>query len=159
MQEAWASDPDTRFRAAAGGVLTALAAHLLRSSEARFILHCAAGPQAPMRSVWCLSDTPSQLLQRAGSRYSPSDTLAGLQAALDRDEPFAVIAKPCDAGALREVAKTDQRLARNLVAVLDDCKLSETYVALSRYRGHGNPGPTRIETRDGRAFQKTHVEM
>ncbi|MBY6066575.1 Coenzyme F420 hydrogenase/dehydrogenase, beta subunit C-terminal domain [Leisingera aquaemixtae] len=176
MQEAWAGDPDTRFRAATGGVLTALAAHLLRSGEARFILHCAADPQAPIRSVWCLSGTPGQLLQRAGSRYGPSDTLAGLQAALDRDEPFAVIAKPCDAGALREVAKSDQRLARNLVAVLvmvcggasdlgksqavlDEYKLSETDVALFRYRGHGNPGPTRIETHDGRAFQKTYGEM
>ncbi|MEW2913261.1 Coenzyme F420 hydrogenase/dehydrogenase, beta subunit C-terminal domain [Leisingera sp. JC11] len=176
MQEAWAGEPDTRFRAATGGVLTALAAHLLRSGEARFILHCAADPQAPMRSVWCLSDTPGQLLERAGSRYGPSDTLAGLQAALERDEPFAVIAKPCDAGALRELSKSDQRLARNLVAVLvmvcggasdlgksqavlDEYGLSEADVALFRYRGHGNPGPTRIETRDGRAFQKTYGEM
>ncbi|MBY6141921.1 Coenzyme F420 hydrogenase/dehydrogenase, beta subunit C-terminal domain [Leisingera daeponensis] len=176
MQEAWAGDPDTRFRAATGGVLTALAAQLLRSGEARFILHCAASPEAPMRSSWCISETPGQLLERAGSRYGPSDTLAGLRAALDRDVPFAVVAKPCDAGALRELAKSDRRLARNLVAVLamvcggasdlgksqavlDEYGLSEADVTLFRYRGHGNPGPTRIETRDGRAFEKTYGEM
>ncbi|MCB4455638.1 Coenzyme F420 hydrogenase/dehydrogenase, beta subunit C-terminal domain [Leisingera sp. McT4-56] len=176
MQEAWAVDPDTRFRAASGGVLTALAAHLLRTGEVEFILHCEADPQAPMRSKWCLSDTPGQVLDRAGSRYGPSDTLAGLAAALDWDAPFAVVAKPCDAGALRELAKTDQRLTRNLVAVLvmvcggasdlgksqavlDEYDLSEDDVALFRYRGYGNPGLTRIETSDGRTFQKTYGEM
>ncbi len=176
MQEAWASDPGTRFRGATGGVLTALAAHLLRSGDASFILHCAADPQAPMRSRWVISETPDEVLDRAGSRYGPSDTLAGLRAALERDEPFAVVAKPCDAGALRELAKSDRHLAQNLVAVLvmvcggasdlgksqavlDEYDLTEADITLFRYRGHGNPGPTRIETRDGRVFQKTYNEM
>jgi len=116
------------------------------------------------------------VLSRAGSRYGPSDTLAGLRAALDRDAPFAVVAKPCDAGALRALARKDAQLARNMVAVLvmvcggasdlgksqavlDEYGLAEDEVTLFRYRGHGNPGPTRIETRDGRAFQKTYNEM
>lgn len=176
MQEAWAGDPEIRFRAATGGVLTALASHLLRSGEARFILHCAADPEAPMRSSWCLSVTPEQVLERAGSRYGPSDTLAGLQIAIDRNEPFAVVAKPCDAGAVRAHAKSDHRLARNLVAVLvmvcggasdlgkskavlEEYGLSEGELRLFRYRGYGNPGATRIETEDGRVFQKSYNEM
>lgn len=176
MEEAWAGDAEIRYRAATGGVLTALGVHLLRSGKAGFILHCAADAQAPMRSRWCLSDTPDQLLERAGSRYGPSDTLAGLEAALQRNEPFAVIAKPCDAGALRARAEADPRLRENLVAVLvmvcggasdlgksravlEEFGVDEADVTLFRYRGYGNPGPTRIETRDGRAFQKTYPEM
>lgn len=58
------------------------------------------------------------MISRAGSRYSPSATLAGLQSAIDRNQPFAVIAEPCDAGAIRERAKVDKALGRNLVAVL-----------------------------------------
>lgn len=176
MQEAWAGDPDTRFRAATGGVLTALAVHLLKSGAAQFILHCAADAKAPMRTRWCISETAQDVTDRAGSRYGPSDTLAGLEIALARDEPFAVVAKPCDAGALRERAKVDPRLAKNMVAVLvmvcggasdlgksqavlEDLGVSEDELSLFRYRGHGNPGPTRVETRDGRSFQKTYNEM
>ena len=160
MQEAWAGDPDTRFRAATGGVLTALAAHLLRSGEARFILHCAADPQAPMRSVWCLSGTPGQLLQRAGSRYGPSDTLAGLQAALDRDEPFAVIAKPlamprrsrisraegiCSTVAYRVERTGDRRSLRR----------SGTTVANQVGAGVGITLPTSVESNDEAALDES----
>ncbi|RMF38518.1 MAG: coenzyme F420 hydrogenase [Alphaproteobacteria bacterium] len=175
MQRAWAGDPEIRFRAATGGVLTALGAHLVRTGAAAFILHCEADPDRPMRSRWCLSDTPEAVIRRAGSRYGPTDTLAGLGAAVARGQPFAVIAKPCDAGAVRERAKADPALAKNLVALLvmvcggasdlgksrqmlDAFGVAEDELALLRYRGFGNPGRTRIETRDGRAFEMSYNE-
>jgi coenzyme F420 hydrogenase subunit beta len=176
MTEAWAGDPDIRFRAATGGVLTALGVHLLTSGRARFILHCAPDPEQPMRTGWCFSETAAQVVARAGSRYGPSDTLGGLEVALARGQSFAIIAKPCDAGAVRERAKADPRLARNLVAllvmvcggaselgkseaVLKELDLNEQDLPLFRYRGHGNPGPTQVETRDGRSFEKTYNDM
>ena len=54
-----------------------------------------------MRTRWVLSETPQQVLDRSGSRYGPSDTLAGLETALARKQPFVIIAKPCDANAIR----------------------------------------------------------
>lgn len=176
MGEAWAGDPDIRFRAATGGVLTALGVHLLRSGQAAFILHCAADPEKPMRSAWVMSETPAEVVARAGSRYGPSDTLAGLNHALERRQPFAIIAKPCDAGAVRARAKSDPRIGELVVAVLvmvcggasdlgksrallDEYGLDEGEVTLFRYRGFGNPGPTRVETRDGRAFEKTYLDL
>ena len=36
MGEAWAGDPEIRFRAATGGVLTALGVHLIKSGKAKF---------------------------------------------------------------------------------------------------------------------------
>ncbi|MEQ8290872.1 MAG: Coenzyme F420 hydrogenase/dehydrogenase, beta subunit C-terminal domain [Roseovarius sp.] len=176
MGEAWAGDPEIRFRAATGGVLTALGMHLLKSGKARFILHCAADPAQPVRSRWVMSDTPEQVARRAGSRYGPSDTLAGLEAALARDEPFAIIAKPCDAGAVRARAKADPRLEKLLVAVLvmvcggasdlgkswkllDELGVAEEEVTVFRYRGYGNPGRARVETSDGRAFERTYDEL
>jgi coenzyme F420 hydrogenase subunit beta len=157
-------------------VLTALGMFLLRSGKARFVLHCAADPDRPMRSRWFLSETPQEVLSRAGSRYGPSDTLAGLEAALAREEPFAIIAKPCDAGAVRARALDDPRIGTYLVAllvmvcggasdlgksqaVLDECGFSEDDVVLFRYRGHGNPGPTRIETRQGDVYETSYREM
>lgn len=176
IETAWAGDEDVRFRAATGGVLTALGMHLLRTGRARFILHCAADPQRPMRSRWCLSERPEDVLARTGSRYGPSDTLAGLEAALLRQEPFAIIAKPCDAGAIRERAKDDPRIGEFLIALLvmvcggasdlgksqallDEQGWAEDDVTLFRYRGHGNPGPTRVETRRGEVLERSYREM
>lgn len=176
MTRAWAEDADTRFRGATGGVLTAMGMWLLESGRAGFVLHCAADPDAPMRSSWVISETPEQVYRRAGSRYGPSDTLAGLEQALALEQPFAVIAKPCDANAIRARAKADPRIDNLMIAVLvmvcggasdlgksravlDELGIEEKDVALFRYRGFGNPGPTRIETRDGRAFEKTYLDM
>ncbi|MEO1191636.1 MAG: Coenzyme F420 hydrogenase/dehydrogenase, beta subunit C-terminal domain [Pseudomonadota bacterium] len=176
IEQAWARDPDLRFRASTGGVLTALSQHLLRSGQARFILHCAADPEQPLRSRWVLSETPEEVSARAGSRYGPTDTLAGLEAALRRAEPFAIVAKPCDAGAVRAYARQDPRVERYLVALLvmvcggasdlgksqallQDLRVSEEAVTLFRYRGYGNPGPTRVETRSGEAFEVSYQEM
>ncbi len=176
MHEAWAGDPDLRFKAATGGVLTALGMHLLSSGKAAFILHCGADPAQPMRSRWVISETPEAVRANAGSRYGPTDTLAGLEVALARGQPFAIIAKPCDAGAVQARAKSDSRLDELLVAVLvmvcggasdlgkseavlRELALTEDEVTLFRYRGYGNPGPTRIEARDGRCFEKTYNEM
>lgn len=176
MGEAWAGDPETRFRAATGGALTALGAHLLQSGRAAFILHCAADPDRPVRSRWVMSDTADEVIARSGSRYGPTDTLSGLEAALARETPFAIIAKPCDAGAVRARARADERLDRLLVAVLvmvcggasdlgkstgllDELGVAEDEVTSFRYRGFGNPGRTRVETRDGRAFERSYDEM
>ncbi|MDM8165238.1 Coenzyme F420 hydrogenase/dehydrogenase, beta subunit C-terminal domain [Roseovarius sp.] len=176
MGEAWAGDPEIRFRAATGGVLTALGMHLLKSGKARFILHCSADPAHPVRSRWVMSETPEEVARRSGSRYGPSDTLAGLEAALARGEPFAIIAKPCDAGAVRARAKADPRLEKLLVAVLvmvcggasdlgkswmllDELGVAEEEVTVFRYRGYGNPGRARVETSDGRAYERTYDEL
>ncbi len=176
MEQVWATDPDIRFKAATGGLLTALGVYLLESGSAKFILHCEADPAAPMRTQWCISETTQQVISRAGSRYGPSATLAGLQSAIDRNQRFAVIAKPCDAGAIRERAKVDKALDRNLMAVLvmvcggasdlgksqallDEYGVEEQDVTLFRYRGYGNPGVTRVETKDGQAFEKTYNDL
>lgn len=176
MQYAWAGDPDIRFRAATGGALTALGVHLLRSGSVKFVLHVQADPEHPMHSHWVVSETAGDVAARTGSRYGPTAPLAGFAAALDRNEPFALIAKPCDLNAVHGLAQTDPRVDRLCVirlamvcggqsrltksqAVLDEFGVVEEDLTLFRYRGHGNPGPTRIETRDGRSFEKSYDEM
>ena len=176
MRHAWAADDDIRFRAATGGVLTALGVHLLVSGRAAFVLHVGSDPDRPMRSRWVLSDTAEDVIANAGSRYGPTAPLAGLADALDRDEPFAIIAKPCDLGAVHRLAGIDPRIDRRCVArlalvcggqsrlskstaVLDEYGVDEREVTLFRYRGHGNPGATRVETSDGRSYEKTYLEL
>ncbi len=176
MRYAWAGDPDLRFRAATGGVLSALSVHLLETAKAGFILHVGADPKHPMRNRWVLSERPSEIIANAGSRYGPAAALAGLGTALDRGRPFAVIAKPCDLNAVQRFARVDPRIDELCVArltmvcggqsrleksmdILSEYGLCENEVTLFRYRGYGNPGRTRIETQDGRAFEKTYTEL
>ena len=176
MARAWAGHPDVRYEGATGGVLTALGMHALHTGRVGFVLHVGADPERPMRSRWVISETPESVRANTASRYGPTAPLAGLAAALDRDEPFAVIAKPCDLGAVHALSRSDPRvdelctLRLALVcggqsrlsksqAVLDEFGVGEDDVALFRYRGHGNPGPTVVETLDGRQFSKTYLEL
>ena len=115
---AWAGDPDIRFQAATGGALTALGIHLLDSGQAAFVLHVGPDPDAPMRSRWVISETSASVRANTGSWYGPTAPLAGLGQALDRGQPFAIIAKPCDLGAVHAFARTDPRVDELVVARL-----------------------------------------
>jgi coenzyme F420 hydrogenase subunit beta len=176
IRHAWAGDPDIRFRAATGGALTALGVSLLHRGVVKFVLHVQADPDNPMRSRWVMSETMDEVAARSGSRYGPTAPLAGFEAALARDEPFALIAKPCDLNAVHGLAQVDPRVDQLCVmrlamvcggqsrlkksqTVLDEYGLTENDLTMFRYRGHGNPGPTRIETYDGSSFEKTYTEM
>ena len=176
MARAWAGEPEVRYRGATGGVLTALGAHLLRTSRVDFVVHVGADPERPMRSRWVMSETPESVRANTTSRYGPTAPLAGLAAALERGQPFALIAKPCDLGAVHSLSRADPRVDRLCVvrlalvcggqsrltksqAVLEEFGLDEDELTLFRYRGHGNPGPTVVETRDGRSFDKGYLEL
>ena len=49
-----------------------------------------------MRTDRRLSFDAASVLEGAGSRYGPVAPLADFRELLDRGEPFALIAKPCD---------------------------------------------------------------
>jgi coenzyme F420 hydrogenase subunit beta len=171
-----AGDPVLRHRASSGGALSALAQFLLESGRVEVIVHVAASRRAPMRSERHLSFDRLDVLEACGSRYGPAATLRGLPALLEAGRPFALIGKPCDVGAVRSLARVDPRVDRHMryalsmicggaselgksQDVLARFGVAERDLALFRYRGHGSPGPTRIETRDGRVHELTYGEM
>ena len=171
-----ATDRDIRFRAASGGVLTALGKHLLDTRRVSFVLQVRASEKRPMRTDAVLSRSGGDVVNSAGSRYGPATPLAHIRAALDTGERFAFIGKPCDVTALRLYAREDPRMARQCKVMLalvcggapefrksrdlvHDLGYSEDDVTLMRYRGYGNPGRTRMEFRDGHAEERTYLEM
>ena len=176
MARAWAGHPEVRYEGATGGVLTALGIHALRTGRVDFVLHTGADPERPMRSRWMISESEESVRANTASRYGPTAPLAGLAAALDRGQSFAIIAKPCDLTAVHSLSRTDPRVDELCVvrlvlvcggqsrltksqAVLEEFGVDEEEVALFRYRGHGNPGPTVVETRAGERFTKPYLEM
>jgi coenzyme F420 hydrogenase subunit beta len=176
LVKGYASDPVVRHRAASGGVLSALAEFMLSTRRVEVVVHVAPSRQAPMRSASHLSFDRADVLEACGSRYGPAAPLRGFASVLDRGRPFALIGKPCDVGAVRNLARVDPRVDRLMryaltmicggaselgksQEVLDRFGVAERDVALFRYRGHGNPGRTRIETRDGRVHELTYAQM
>ncbi len=176
MAIGYASDPDVRYRASTGGVLTALGQFLLASGRVKFILQVAASRREPLRTDRTLSFDAAAVLEAAGSRYGPAAPLVDFTALLDRAEPFALIAKPCDIAAVRNLARIDSRVDRYLRYALtfvcggaSDLTKSEEVASglglrpreltLFRYRGNGCPGPVRLETRDDRSFELTYQQM
>jgi len=172
----YAGDPEVRYRGSTGGVLTALGQFLVASGRAKFILHVVASGKEPMRTERALSFDAASILEGAGSRYGPAAPLVDFTALLERAEPFALIAKPCDIAAVRNLARIDPRVDRYLRYALtfvcggaSDLTKSEEVVselgirpdelAVFRYRGNGCPGPTRLETKDGRSFELTYQAM
>jgi coenzyme F420 hydrogenase subunit beta len=172
----YAGDPEVRFRGSTGGVLTALGQFLLRSGRVKFIVHVGAAKSAPMRSERRLSFDAAAVLEGAGSRYGPAAPLVDFSEILDRGQPFALIAKPCDLTAVRNLAQLDPRVdlwmryALTFVCggasdlgksegVLQRFGVEEDELALFRYRGYGNPGLTRLETKDQRAFELTYQQL
>jgi len=154
MQYAWAADPEVRHKGSTGGVLNALGRHLLTSHQAAFIYQVKADPRAPIQSIATMSETQEEVLNDTASRYGPVAPLTGLLQALDRNEPFAVIAKPCDLSAIHNYAAHDERVNRlishRLVMVcggqstaqksrdlLKESNIDEQNVTLYRHRGYG----------------------
>jgi len=172
----WAGDPAVRHEGSTAGVLTALAMYLLRSGRVDFVLHVGASKADPSFGEARLSFTEAEVLEGAGSRYGPTAALLNMDAVLARDRPFALVAKPCDLAAVRNLARIDARVDRLLrywltpvcggymppdamARFLDDQGIAFDDVTLLRYRGRGCPGPTVVETRDGRVHEFDYLDV
>ncbi|MEM7171810.1 MAG: Coenzyme F420 hydrogenase/dehydrogenase, beta subunit C-terminal domain [Pseudomonadota bacterium] len=175
MVRAWASDPQVRFEAATGGVLSSLSLFLLSSRRVDFILHAKASTSEPTFGERHLSFTQAQVMAGAGSRYGPTAPLVDVTHILDRDQPFAFIGKPCDIAALRNYARHDPRVNRLVKYYLTPVcggfappPFTENFIRRSgfnpaevtafRYRGRGCPGPHRIETPE-RALEVHYLDF
>ena len=169
MVRAWAGDEEQRFEGSTGGVLTALGVYLLENKRVDFILQVKTSSSEPSFGEATLSFTSVDVIEAAGSRYGPSAPLVDINAVLDRNQPFAFIAKPCDVAALRNYARHDDRVDRLVKywmvmvcggygsptateAFYRRNRIESSEVSALRYRGRGCPGPTTVvangESRD-----------
>jgi GNAT superfamily N-acetyltransferase len=95
---------------------------------------------------------------------------------IDEGRPMVVIAKPCDIAAVRNVIAERPEagdVIKYLLAIvcgganrmtktwdlLDQFGVEDEEVASLRHRGFGNPGPTRVSTKDGRAFETAYLKQ
>lgn len=170
LYRGWAADEPIRFRAAAGGMLTALGVHLLRSGKVDAVLHVKASTVDPVLTEAWVSTTVAEVVEGAQSRYGPAAPLVHVHRLLAEGKRFAVIGKPCDCSAIRNLAAVDPRVRTQIPYLLTlfcggvptthmahkfaaSRGLAPEQIALFRWRGEGWPGMTRIESKDGRVFE------
>ena len=170
----WSTDKKIRFESSTGGLLNGLSLYLLESKKVKFIMHTDANPKKPMRSVSKFSYNKEELLgNESRSRYGPASPLDKFHKALDLNQPFAFVGKPCDISAVRQLAKIDSRvnkLCKYLLTLvcggfaeftksqdfIESFKVKEDDLSIFRYRGFGNPGRMYIKTKDGREHDREY---
>ena len=153
----YASDQEIRFKASSGGVISALLVYLLEQNLVDFVLHIGACSENPVRNEVKVSRDRNDVLNSAGSRYSPSAPLKEIGSYLNGEEIFAFVGKPCDIAALRNYADIDQRVGkkvkyyisfmcagvpseRGTLELINAMGASRQEVKQFRYRGYGWPG-------------------
>ncbi|CAE7601478.1 PAP22 [Symbiodinium pilosum] len=179
IQKGFATDPETRFKAAAAGGLTSLATHMIESGQVKFVLHvkaCAMYSDVATQGSK-LSFSKAEVFEGRGSRYGPVAPLKSLEEALLREEPFALVAKPCDINAVRNYALVDPRVDKLCKCMMtiscgtyadNDCvdrflasnKIASEEVEEWRWRGHGCPGSCPYtRAKDGREAAMDYVDF
>ena len=107
----WSTDDKIRFQSSTGGLLNGLSIYLIETKKIKFILHTVADPKKPMRSISKFSYSKEEIVKcESGSRYGPASSLDAFHKALDLNEPFAFVGKPCDISAIRQLSKIDSRV-------------------------------------------------
>ena len=170
----WSTDKDIRFQSSTGGLLNGLSLYLLETKKVDFILHTAGDPDHPMRSIPKFSYNKEDLLNcESRSRYGPASPLSKFNEALDKNQNFAFVGKPCDISAIRLLSKTDERVNKYCKFLLTlvcggsteftksqdfikSFNVKEEELDTFRYRGYGNPGRMYIKTKDGREHDREY---
>ncbi len=173
MKTGYAVSDHVRQQGSSGGGITAVAIHLLKTGQVDAIIQTGADSAIPNANAAVVSTTVDEVVRAAGSRYAPSAPLAGLGPLLDGDRTYAFVGKPCDAAALRAMARTDPRIdakipwilsffcagvpsLRGSDRVIEALGSTPADTAAFRYRGNGWPGRATATAHDGTERSMTY---
>lgn len=170
-----ATNENTRFEGSSGGAISGLLIHALEAGLIDRVVHIAADPAQPTRNITVVSRSPAEVLAAAGSRYTASSPLADIEALVAEGGKAAFVGKPCDASALRRLARHDPRVAAHVPIVLSffcggipshdgvgrilgAMGLAGEPLSAFRFRGRGWPGNCAAETSDGRVGEMSYAD-
>lgn len=167
----WASratQPQILRNASSGGVMTAIAAHLISSCRAQgaVVTRIRYGSPGP-RGQTFVGRSLKELLEAQGSKYCPVDALSILRRIEKLGGRFVFLGTPCQIAALRLLQQKKPewkdkipfcignfcggfRDLRETDAIVRRAGIRPDEVRQFRYRGEGQPGFMRIEDESGR---------
>lgn len=115
---AYASDSTVRRNGASGGVLSAVATHLLRTGRVGGVWVQGMDSRRPYLPASFLACTEDDILAAAQSKYVLSPHMDGLQDLQETGEPLAFVGLPCQVHALRKLQLQDHPIAQRFRYVL-----------------------------------------
>jgi coenzyme F420 hydrogenase subunit beta len=159
--EGWAADPEVRFRASSGGLLSALSLYCIERAGFSGVIHAGMDTTTPWLNTNYISRSRADVLKRAGSRYAPSAPCAALSEIGNDAGPHVFIGKPCDASAVSVLRERNPRIeemvglvltffcagtpsTRGTLQLLEQLKIDREGVRELHYRGSGWPGRFRV---------------
>lgn len=156
-----ATDEEVRFKGSSGGGISGLSQYLLSEKIVDFVLHTGVSNLSPLYNDTTISLNRDDILQKTGSRYSPSSPLANIKKYLRDDKKFAFIGKPCDIVGLKNYLQVNPQYKDKIVVfisfmcagipslngtkkILERFKVNENEVKSLQYRGDGWPGNFKV---------------
>jgi coenzyme F420 hydrogenase subunit beta len=158
-------------QASSGGVMTAIAAHLLGQGlvQGVVVTRMAFGPAGPAPHTW-IARSVDELLAAQGSKYCPVPALSILPEMARASGPLAFIGTPCQIAAVRLLQQQEAawretirytignfcggfRDHRETLALIRRAGFDPARVVAFRYRGDGQPGSLYIEDDTGRSVR------
>jgi coenzyme F420 hydrogenase subunit beta len=163
--EGYATDPEIRFRASSGGILSALSLYCLEKEGMAFVVHAGADPRRPWMNKTFQSRSRDEVLARTGSRYAPASPCDGLGAIEASDRPCVFVGKPCDTAGVALARRQRPGLEKNLGLVLSffcagtpstrgtldlmrSLDVNPDEAETVHYRGDGWPGRFRVKAKE-----------
>ncbi|WP_257667799.1 Coenzyme F420 hydrogenase/dehydrogenase, beta subunit C-terminal domain [Parapedobacter tibetensis] len=169
----YATDSDVRDKGSSGGIVSAIAIHMLKTKQVNAVLQVGGDSSDFRRNSLQVSRTRDHVLHCASSRYAPALVFNNILELLDSsNDTFCFIGKPCDISALKNFLKEYPRYKERLKltvaimcagmpsikgtqAIIDDQEATPPITNLT-YRGHGWPGYFTFTDSKQRHYQQSY---
>jgi len=163
----WATDPEIRRGGASGGVMTAMAAHLLESGYVKGVACLIDDPENPLLPKPVIARDLATLRLAQQSKYSLAPMNTILRELESFDGPIAFVALPDQVHSLRKLQRMGHPSVRNIKVIFGSyCGAIQHFTAITAFlRKHGIrdlaqvrrveyragewPGKLRVTLRDG----------
>lgn len=170
VAEAWSTNKQLRFKAASGGVSSALATYLIEKGLVDGILQTGLKGGSFLYNELKISRTKEDIYNNAQSRYAPSLTLSNFKQVLDSsNDTYAFIGKPCDIAGIKNFMKVFPQYKNRIKFTISIfCAGMPSYNATKKvweqsgrtdspvyvkYRGEGWPGNFKAVWQDGSKYE------
>lgn len=146
--EGYAADDAIRFKGSSGGAATALALFGLEQGHADTVFHTGGDPKRPYANESKKSRSKHELLESAGSRYSPASPCTSIKDIHNEVGNVIFIGKPCDTTAVANWQKIHSN-NNNKIAIKIGffcAGTPSTQGNLELIKNHATKDPARIES-------------
>jgi coenzyme F420 hydrogenase subunit beta len=166
--EGYSNDPEIRYRASSGGVITQLLIFALENGIIDGALVTKMNKSSPLEPVSYIARTKEEIIDSMGSKYCPVPLNKGLKDILEapKDQKFAVVGLPCQIQGIKKMEQINKTLKNKIVFtigiicskcpnflateyMLKNFKIKTDNIEQISYRGNGYPGGLSISFKNG----------